>query len=62
VKRWIALEHLAAASALAGTHILRLLLCYDHSHDVHRGLLLCPSRGRPRRLRAGTGPIVPWKN
>ena len=50
VKRRVALEHLAAASALAGTHVLRLLLGGNHSHDVHRGL---PSRPQTTSAHGG---------
>ena len=51
VKRRIALEHLAAASALAGTHVLGLLLLGgNHSHDVHRGL---PSRPQTKSAQGG---------
>ena len=52
VERRIAFEHLAAASALAGTHVLRLLLGGNHSHDVHRRL---PSRPQ---THSGTAAIV----
>jgi hypothetical protein len=50
VKRRIALEHLAAPSALAGTHVHGLLLGGNHSHDVHRGL---PSRPQTKSAQGG---------
>jgi len=53
VKGRIALEHLAAASALAGRHILAFLLGVRLSHDWHAGSLPGPRRVRPWRSHCG---------
>lgn len=53
MKRWIAFEQLSAASALAGTQFVGLLGGCEHSHDVHRGLLVWSSGGPPT---AGSAP------